>query len=228
MISTILLAITIIAFAFYIYKYPPNRIAAPQNISVTPNTAVTSNTSTSTKICMDYSDETMNTLETDLIRNMVGGYRKNQLVHINAAEKLSDAHSIWFDLLTLKKFIYHIEYQALDKDNTINPENLGLRIYYSRYPDEMPGEYANLQDVPKNYAQHHTLIAIPTNRRKETTTNIDFNPLDANTFWEGIPSNYTGPIASLSLTKNSEGQITGAQNHGTIYPPGLPNGLAFN
>jgi len=221
MISTILLVITIIAFGFYVYKNPPNRIVAPQNISVTPNT------STSTKICMDYSDETMNTLETDLIRNMVGGYRKNQLVHINAAEKFSDAHSIWFDLVTLKKFIYHIEYQALDKDNTINPENLGLRIYYSRYPDEMPGAYNNLKDVPTNFAKHHTLVAIPTYRRNETSANIDFNPLDINTFGEGIPSNYTGPIPSLPLTKSSQNQLTGAQNHGNLIPPADGSGEGF-
>ncbi|QXP60224.1 hypothetical protein [Olleya sp. HaHaR_3_96] len=225
MISTILLAITIIAFAFYVYKNPPSRVSIPQNISVTPNTATTSNTSTSTNICMDYSEELMNTLEIDLIKDMILGYRDNQLVHINAAEKFSDAHSIWFDLVTLKKFIYHIEYKALNKDNTINPENLGLRIYYSRYPDEIPGQYADLHSVQENYAKHHTLIAIPTNRRKETTTNIDFNPLDTDTFWEGIPSNYTGPIASLSISQDRQSQITGAQNHGSLIPPGNTSGL---
>ncbi|AUC74307.1 hypothetical protein [Olleya sp. Bg11-27] len=221
MISTILLAITIIAFAIYVYKNPPSRVSIPQNTTVTPNTTV------STNICMDYSDETINTLEIDLIRNMVDGYKNNQLAHINAAEKFSDARSIWFDLETLKKFIYHIEYETLKIDNSISSKNLGLRIYYSRYPEESWSEYNDLNAVPTAYAKHHTLIAMPTHRRENTSTNLDFNPLDTDTFGEGIPLNYTGPTASLALTQDRQSQITGAQNHGGLYPPGLPDGLAF-
>ncbi|AXO80385.1 hypothetical protein DZC78_08315 [Olleya aquimaris] len=221
MISTILSVITIIAFGFYVYKNPPNRRTTLSSTPSNPGSSINS------KICMDYSDENMNTLEMDLIRDMVDGYKNNQLVHINAAEKFSDAHSIWFDLETLKKFIYHIEYQTINTDNKIDPQNLGLRIYYSRYPDELPGAYNNLKDVPTNFAKHHTLVAIPTYRRKETSANIDFNPLDINTFGEGIPSNYTGPIPSLPLTKSSQNQLTGAQNHGNLIPPADGSGEGF-
>ncbi|WP_289044824.1 hypothetical protein [uncultured Olleya sp.] len=221
MISTILLVITIIAFGIYVFKNPPNQ----RTTSISELSAPES--STNDKICMDYSDDPMNTLDIDLIRDMVDGYKNNQLKHINDAENIDDAYSIWFDLDILKKFIYHIEYKALNNNNAINPENLGLRFYYSRYPDELPSQYTDLNTVSITYAKHHTLIAIPTYRKNENSPNIDFNPLDTDTFWEGIPSNYSGPISSLPLTKSSQNQSIGAQNHGSLYPPHSNNGIAF-
>lgn len=222
MLSTILLGITLIAFAFYIYKFPPKSIPLSRN-----------------SICMDYSDENMNQLEIDLVRNVVSGYQNNQLRHINAATNIGgtntnkgDAHSIWFKLETLKKFIYHIEHNTSKNDPSKRSDDLGLRFYYSRYPEpEAWGKYKDLQDVSQDYGERHTLFAIPT-ILNHNGINIDFNPLDINTFGEGITNSYTGTpstnlFPTLPLAKAGSNTNNSGQNHGSLIPPVDGSGEGF-
>lgn len=221
MLSTILLIIVLILFALYVYKHPPK-------------TSTTSNT----KICMDYSSVNMNQLEVDLVRNMISGYKDHQKRYIDTATSLNgtatslnDAHSIWFDLETLKAFIYHTEYQTKQNNNTVQSSDLGLRIHYSRYPKfENWGKFSDLNDLAtdslgQQYGERHTLVIIPTIKRKDGE-NVNFNPLDTNTYVNGIPFDYPGTpstttVPSFGITKkgNNSGGSTGSQNHGGLIPP---------
>ncbi|OPH00404.1 hypothetical protein B2I21_00085, partial [Chryseobacterium mucoviscidosis] len=63
-----------------------------------------------------------NTLHCDLIRTLVENYRKNQLACINQNLGFDDAHSIHFDLATLKKFISDIENEALKNDSRVTDQ----------------------------------------------------------------------------------------------------------
>ena len=51
-------------------------------------------------ICSNYSNSTKSQLEVGLVHEMTGNYQ-----HTSNA---NDAKAIWFDLETIKKFIYHI------------------------------------------------------------------------------------------------------------------------
>ncbi|WP_452599936.1 hypothetical protein [Pontimicrobium sp. MEBiC01747] len=214
MLSTILLIIVLILFALYIYKYPPK-----------------SSTVSNTKICMDYSNVNMNQLEVDLVRNMISGYKDYQKRYIDNASNLDDAHSIWFDLETLKTFIYHTEYNTLQNSNVVSKPELGLRIHYSRYPKfENWKNFSDLNDLAtdplgKQYGEHHTLVIIPTIKRKDGK-HVNFNPLDTNTYTNGMPFDYPGTpstttVPSFGITKkgNNSGGSTGSQNHGSLIPP---------
>lgn len=89
-----------------------------------------------------------------------------------------DARNIWFDLRILKNFIAFIESQAC-KFNCDTAKHLGVRIYYGKYPaDSKLGDFADLQDVPKKFANHHTLFMMPTYWDTAAKKHVDFDPLN--------------------------------------------------
>lgn len=196
-------------------------------------------TSTESKeICMDYDAERMSTLDADLIHTMTRGYRSNHLKYIETETGTiapKDAYSIWFDLPTLKKYLYHIE-----KKSKMSDTELGVRFYYAAYPaneDEM-GTFKDLKDTTgkvafPEYSGLHTLVLIPTFTDGDGN-NVDFNPLDDTTFKEGFSKNSkyafgsTSPLpddtAALSATPSRD---MGARNHGTLSPPKSTTGFGF-
>ncbi len=185
-------------------------------------------------VCMSYDNENMSTLDVDLIHTMVDTYKKNQLDFINRnpnSKTNNDAHSIWFDLETLKKFVYHIE-AISKKTDTIASDKLGVRIYYAAYPEIKTEEnkFEDLKDFKADpersqYGNLHTLVMIPTIEVEGKM--VDFNPLDKNTYSKGlvglkeyyynagsqIPN--SNPTAALTSTTRN----TGARNHGILIPP---------
>jgi len=208
-----------IAFGIYVFKYPPTKVPIPKK----------------DEICVDYSNETINELDVNLIHNMVDNYKNRQLNYIKTS-MLDDAHSIWFDLETLKKFVYQLEYQAKKNETSATIDKLGVRIYYAAYPHkEIMKNYKDIDwfigdDVRKDYQQLHTLVIIPTIRTK--IGDVDFNPTDKSTFTGyGLKENQVkygegSTIATFGLSgglqRSSANLRTGAQNHGTLIPPGNP------
>jgi len=200
-------------------------------------------------ICTNYSNENISTLPVPLVHDMINGYRNNQLLKIeNGITKngvnLVDAQSIWFDLETLKEFVYHIENETIKNDKTKSDKDLGIRIYYATYPekdnfgwakkeyDNILNNFGNNSETSK-YDKLHTLVMIPT--RKEGKLNIDFNPLDINTYNQSLKSkelsNYwRNPLIPITNNQNKYilsigGPITtktSAQNHGSLIPPRDP------
>jgi hypothetical protein len=171
-----------------------------------------------------------NTMEFDLVKEMVNNYRNNQLNWILTAPTSNlamDASAIWFDLATLKNFISSIE-EAIALNPDLPTDNVGIRMYYAAYPPiekwSQPGyeDIADLldSDETKKYEKLHTLVLVPTT--EINAVNTDFNPLDATTYEAGFPT--AGPTAVMALTY--KGTIA-AKNHGRLYPPGDITGEAF-
>jgi hypothetical protein len=203
-------------------------------------------TSNETSICMNYSMSGVNQLPVGLVHDMVNGYKDNQLLNINDQMQMEDARAVWFDLETLKKFIYHIENKAKnDASNPTSIQDLGIRIYYASYPAVNNWgdiRYDSTLEVFKTnpstleYGKKHTLVMIPTIKRNNL--NIDFNPLDPDTYikrLDSFPERY-GPNGSATImttpvsgsrSVNSQTNSTSAQNHGDLYPPFGNAGLAF-
>ncbi|SNR41229.1 hypothetical protein [Dokdonia pacifica] len=197
-------------------------------------------------ICSNYTD--VNTLEVKLIHAMTQKYSDKQLDAINTGTRTrftqptaqqpekGDSEAIWFDLETLKAFIYHIENEA--KKHPQKPaqsKDLGIRIYYASYPDSTHwGNYTNLpgtgnHQLTNDYSERHTLIMVPTIRRDGIE--FDFNPLDYNTYYDGMDLtgiySLVSSSAFLALTGTPSSGSTGAQNHGKLYPPLGDTGNAF-
>lgn len=204
---TVTLVTTVLVFGIYVYNFPPN-----ENKPVTP-------TISKNEICMDYSDDQMNTMNFTLVQNMIENYKNNQLKVINSSfESINDAQSVSFDLETLKKFLYHLEKNTKKNNETITNEQLGVRMHYAAYPDDETMRSNNdLINVNPEFKKHHTIIMIPT--IKVNGIMVDFNPLDVNTYKNGLPINQSSINTTIQKKLSTIYGITGAQNHGTLIPP---------
>lgn len=217
----------------------------------------TDTTRSLTDVCMDYSTEAPATLTTEMVKSMVTQYGDAQLESIQTAPVNAvreDAKSIWFDLETLKAFMYQVEYNAKKKKPSIKNEELGIRIYYAAYPDNAKMRALATTQTDPNfsynpaYEKRHTLVMIPTISDGKGG-NYDFNPLDLTTFngFANTPKSSTyNPNSSgyvtLSLGTSSAPVVPGgivpggsttspgisARNHGHLYPPDNTIGNIFN
>jgi len=166
-----------------------------------------------------------NTMDPKIIQHMVDNYRNNHLAAINKTLGLADAHSVSFDLSTLKKFIVDIEYQTKKRNPSIGIAALGIRFYYAAYPKE--SEWGNLENekaIGKDYAQKHTLVMIPTLKKKisqGSNLDYDFNPLDKTTFLIDERKN-DRPVTLMAMSSDAsdiQSRQVMAQNHGQTIPP---------
>ncbi|WP_292009757.1 hypothetical protein [Chryseobacterium sp.] len=154
---------------------------------------------------------TPNTIVNSLIKNMIDNYKKNQLAVINKELNMSDSHSIWFDLPTLKKLIADVESETKKIDPNITDKELGLRFYFAAYPKAEDWDIMKGQTIDKEYAGKHTLVMVPTINRENL--NFDFNPLNS-----GALKTTSTPKAAATVTSRVVEESL-AQNHGQLIPP---------
>lgn len=203
------------------------------------------------KLCSDYSDRPVSSLEEALIDSMIVGYRRNQLMHINEGMRtekrpeFNDANSIWFDLETLKVFIYHIEKTKIQNPVKLQGKELGIHIYYSKYPkrntwknefkEDLDGFFSNIET--DQYEDLHTLVIIPAIKESNYYTDLKipiesprtnkFELLDENIGGQipQIPLPQYGKRRYLALTviRNTKNDRDKALNHGSLIPPGDEN-----
>lgn len=242
--GTIVLLICI--FGTYVFFYPPND-ATGLNNNNTGNDTIKLNAVGAESICMDYTQYKPSTLSTGLVREMVTTYRDNQLKSIenDAVHPVkSDAYSIWFDLDTIKKFIYHIE-KGVQKNGQPGSK-LGLRMYYAAYPDKAKWNSQGYEDLAgfigntltEQYEKKHTLVMIPT-IQLASGNDADFNPFDKTTYNNGIIKDDGKPnvddfsqvqVMAITATNNPNDPNSGntiARNHGYLCPPGNTINLGF-
>jgi hypothetical protein len=157
------------------------------------------------------------------------GITKSSWVIKNSIGKdVDDAHSAWFSLDDLKFFLWEIETKVCkSKCEKLMLNNLGVRIYFGRYPQGSP--VLTSLGIQKDYINRQTVFMIPTFDDK--MIHYDFL-LDST-----IISNSCKPIAMPS--GNAKGDAKGAvqftvgtyllpdgKNHGDLCPP-VCGGNAF-
>lgn len=237
----------ITGLAVYMFMKPKKMVEVPDGVR------------SGTSICMDYDTVTPPTLTSKLVQSMVAKYSSTQLNNIQTAANNAvpvDAKSIWFDLETLKRFLYHIEHNVDKNERLASGKNIGVRIYYAAYPknDDMKMLATEQTDptfsMNADYQNLHTLVMIPTIADKDGN-NYDFNPLDVasyngfvnmtkdqkspmvNTLYQ-VMSLGTAPPRTASSIANTNGQTQtvrtsiNARNHGALYPPDNSIGVNFN
>lgn len=180
-------------------------------------------------ICSNYASQPMSELEVGLVHKMIKGYERQQLTAIKASMK-DDAESVWFDLETIKEYIYHLEMNA--KNNNVSTNDLGLRFYYASYPDTSWNKYSDLSGLPITYKKRHTIIAVSTIRRGGL--DFDFDPTNPLTYDAKLDTfdQYSDPTTKFPVIGASSGGRSvnprvGVQNHGSLIPPGDPSQTSF-
>lgn len=226
----LILALVLALFALYIFFYPPKSdrlselpVGSTDSISTVIDTSL---------VCLDFNKYKPSSLQMGLISDMISVYRSNQGNAINRDMAHDDAEAVWFELDTIKKFIFHIE--KLSKKKGVPSEKLGLRLYYATYPDStLWGNlgYKDLTDFKRDastraYQLKHTIVMIPTLNIEGL--NKDFNPLEPDTFDSGLTplkSEFNGkasttlPAGAVSTMGLTGTGSTTARNHGELSPP---------
>lgn len=140
--------------------------------------------------------------------------------HISVDGKVTaeeDAKSIWYDLETIKQYIWMIEDTLHKQGCNLDSLKLGLHFYLAKYPDSAHiAEYG----VDPSYANHQTVFITAT--YLDGKTNVDFDP-----YHIGGEKCKPMPLKSyLRQEKSTEGmrmsgvtEDPGVLNHGTLIPP---------
>ncbi len=161
-----------------------------------------------------------NTLPSALIQNLIENYRSSQLTAINSGLDMNDAHSIWFDLPTLKKFIADIEAETQNVNPEVTENDLGIRFYYAAYPSTENWNIMENQPIGQEYAGKHTLVLVPTMKKANEEGEMldyDFNPLNSGT---NLRSNVSLMLSLESADDEPQSEDNAlAQNHGQLIPP---------
>lgn len=160
----------------------------------------------------------------------------------------SDARCIMFDIDSLKKFLWQLEYTSIK--NGLDREKLGVRIYYCEYPDSLPiqhntiaqntsyrdktwGSFEDLGKLPTTYQRRHTLIFVPTYTNAANQP-VDFDPRyvvnnipvpltdvysEKNTIPNGIYERTAFVFPTYARTVSSTPPAGTYLNHGSLVPP---------
>jgi hypothetical protein len=155
-----------------------------------------------------------NTMTCEFIQTLVDNYRKNHLVFVKDRLGIDDAHSIHFDLATLKKFISDIENETLKNNPNVTDQDLGIRFYYAAYPTVDNWSIMENTPIGTEYAERHTLVLVPTMKQEDENGEMlsyDFNPLS---------TSGEGEFLAMASARNSglQGDVI-SQNHGNLIPP---------
>lgn len=164
---------------------------------------------------------TPNTMTCEFIQTLVDNYRKNHMVCINEKLGIQDAHSIHFDLATLKKFISDVENETQKTNPDATEKDLGIRFYYAAYPKSNEWDIMANTPIGVEYAERHTLVMVPTMRTSDENGEIlsyDFNPLS---------TSGKGEFMAMAAKKGTNTGDSLAQNHGTLSPPSDPKVESF-
>jgi hypothetical protein len=174
-------------------------------------------TSTCDCICTDYSGlPAFQPINTQVLRKMAQDFQNTRNTQNDDRDldrnkyPIRDASSVWFALDDLKRFIWEIEHRTCDCEM---PKELGVRIYYARYSDDL-SEHGIIDNID-DYKLKHTVFMVPTFDRLRGTVvdHIDFNLIDP------CPP-------EVNLQAPDFVALIGGKNHGTLCPP-ICEGTAF-
>ncbi|MEO8769716.1 MAG: hypothetical protein ABI402_06520 [Ferruginibacter sp.] len=178
-------------------------------------------------VCGDYSKlSPFQGLAVNLLLDMTDRYRKNISIPTSLTFKgtnQDDAHSVWLDLDSLKRFIWEVESRSCGVNCKDSKAKLGIRIYYGRYPATgvNAGTNTDLSVLSEEYENRHTVFMVPTysfNGNEPT----DYNAFDTFNIKKcTYPEIFAGDTM-LVLSGGLTGRQT-AQNHGGLCPPLCPS-----
>jgi hypothetical protein len=101
----------------------------------------------------------------------------------NGTRNNNDSRSVWFSIKKLKDYIRDMEASSLSCSTQDSLS--GLRFYFIRYPERDLKKadnawnqygYFSKTNMPKDYANRHSLMIVPTRYDKSADLDIDYDP----------------------------------------------------
>ena len=110
----------------------------------------------------DYTNYNFAGIGANVAKTMSGNYQQINQPKLMIEGSIPDAKTMWLSLETMKAFIWKIE-QAICNKGCSNNLNVGVRIYFGRYPTaSVMASTPDLSGLPASYQQHHTAFLVPT------------------------------------------------------------------
>lgn len=133
--------------------------------------------SESEDVIINYSDKKFNALPLETAMALAKNYQ-GRMERIYEDEGLKDAYGVWFGLEELENFIWIIRHYTekanKHSDLNISPKDLGVRIYYGKYPNRQIMERTTaFMEVDPSYADKHMVFMVPTFDNGEDHINFD-------------------------------------------------------
>jgi hypothetical protein len=196
--------------------------------------------------CYDHTRTSFAGIGTETAIQMSNDYKNLNQPKLIIDEVETDANSIWYSLETLKSFIWKIEQEACRR-GCGDRINLGLRLYYGRYPDAARmAANPDLAGLPPSFQQHHTLFMVPTFQDPlDPQIHRDFDPWHWGSStctpksmeqWFAMGSNKPFGAEKSLIFSSSEiqyfrsaggGGLVAGMNHGNMIPPGNDGGTGY-
>jgi hypothetical protein len=179
--------------------------------------------------CKDYTDvEMKGIIDANVAFDIANSYKTDKSKSTIEGTGQQDANSIWFSLETLKQYIWKMETELAKNKCNIDSLNLGIRIYYGKYPDV---ETMRKLGFKPEYALHHTAFIVGTYKGKKN--HIDFDPWNI-----GKDACRPTPLRELLDRRNQIGRAAaagaggregdpGVLNQGDLKPPPADEGFGF-
>jgi hypothetical protein len=177
----------------------------------------------------------------DAIKAMVNTYETERVALINTNPQLRSAHGEnfvdskngWVSLDDLTNFIDEIK--AAAKSKGLATKDIGVRMYYTVYPQQQAGESSYFSALESEYRSRQTFLMLPTYLDSKSKSNYDILSTGAgNQSQEFFIGNTGGASQGGSIGERGERSAgvaagTGAAqsyialNHMALCPPACPN-----
>lgn len=192
----------------------------------------------------DYTNYNFAGISAGVAKTMSGNYQQINQPKLMIEGGIPDAKTMWLSLETMKAFIWKIE-QAICNKGCTNNLNLGVRIYFGRYPvASAMASTPDLAGLPATYQQHHTAFLVPTYQDPANASvqwdfdpwhwgNATCTPTSFRTWFNGSEGRDPfGTDKSLILTLSEQQFFPSFNtntilNHGGLTPPDPEQGIGF-
>lgn len=168
----------------------------------------------------------------DAIKDMVNTYETERISKLRSinGESFTDSKNGWVSLDELSSFIEEVK--AATKSKGLETKDVGVRLYFSVYPQQHEGESAYFRALENDYRSKQTFLLLPTYFDAKTQTHYDILSTTSNRsqeiFLGGRPATESKNIGDEDAAKSRSSVAAAAPsyiglNHMALCPPACPN-----
>jgi len=188
-------------------------------------TSLLDNTSTQTTF--------KHTIPIDAMKAMINTYETERAAVLSSntalrkarGENFVDSKNAWISLEELISFVEEVK--ASGKNSGLSVKDIGVRFYFTVYPDRKDGESAYFNDIEKDYRNKQTFLLLPTYHDNSSNTEKDIlssqqTASKAKSTGEAFSTDDQNAAAPAQFFSAAAGSGV-ALNHMALCPPACTN-----
>lgn len=174
------------------------------------------------------------TIPVDAMKAMINTYETERVAVLNSntglrkarGENFVDSKNGWVPLEELISFVEEVK--ASGKNSGLSVKDIGVRFYFTVYPDQKEGESAYFNGIEKEYRNKQTFLLLPTYHDNSSNTEMDIlsskqTASRAKTTEEGASAGEESAAAAPAQYFSAPDGSGVALNHMALCPPACTN-----